>query len=366
MTTDVLEAAAARAGVNSELIKSIVTATGGQEVEVSEGDQWAHFRFIVPGDSAPLAVDVLADTGRQPEAITYMLPSGGLNFEANFFTPREQNLANHLRCEGRVVIGLGPREDIATAEEITAEWGQAEHRQDAQRIVDSVAQVLPLPYELLGHSSGALLALDMAAADPSTRLRRVIALEIVGALTGASGDKAKKMVGVFRERLAEGVLSADLGLKGLIGQAVSDPDGVSAVKHPGQTDGYFTNVGLAHFMLINTGKMPGPLSWLYKQGYSAGMYTVGPSAAEDRFEPVHMPLSTWASIANAYGSGLVPIALQRDVSAAMAGDDTTYPLAWEKIQTEVIWINGALGIGSRGTDTGLSLAGRPSARWDCR
>lgn len=330
------------------------------------GHGWLRLTFAVDGGNGgsgtvPFTVDVLADTTRPPRGAAYLLPGGGLNFAANFFTPRARNLAHHLRRQGQLVVGVTPREDAATLADITADWGLAAHTRDLRAVVGALDPVLRLPYQYAGHSAGAALALDAAAADRSPRLRRVVVLDTTGPYVGELAARAAQSRDALQALIDRGVYGADGGLKGLLARAVADPDGASPVPRPVDPATRFTNAGLAHFALINTSVLPGTTNWIYKRGHSAGTYTFGATPPEDRFTLTHTPLSVWHDATAALGSGLVPNALLRDLTAIWAGDDATYPIRWDRIDAEVVWVNMALGRGDepRGADL-IRAAGNPA------
>ncbi|MCJ0870890.1 hypothetical protein [Streptomyces sp. AP-93] len=130
------------------------------------GDGW--IRLTLPlddGGPAPVTVDVIADTRRTARGIAYLLPGAGLNFGSGFFTPSHLNLAHRLRREGLLVVGVTPREDAATLQDIGPDRGLAAHLRDLAGVVEALDGALGLPYQYVGHSAGALLALDAAAHD---------------------------------------------------------------------------------------------------------------------------------------------------------------------------------------------------------
>ncbi|MFD3516920.1 hypothetical protein [Streptomyces sp. NPDC058657] len=312
---------------------------------VQYGPGWTHTRLTLHDGPVPLGVDVLAHTRHTPVGIAYLLPGGGLNFAADFFTPRAHNLAHRLCDERQLVIGISPREDLARPADLTAALGQAAHKADAAKVVRAVDRVLRLPYQLLGHSAGAVLALDLASTDRSPRLHRVVPLDTTGPYTGPEALRAARMRDALQAQLDNGVLYGDTGLTGLIARALTDPDGPSPVPRPVDPATRFTHAGLAHFALIRTSSLPGDTHWIYTQGYSAGSYTFADTPADDRFSLTHTPLSTWGEATSALGSGLVPHALLRDLAAIWAGDDTTYRLDWAGIRAPVVWVNMELGRG---------------------
>ncbi|MCB5169291.1 hypothetical protein LG634_31335 [Streptomyces bambusae] len=343
------------------IVPRLAEALGTAPVAVERGDGWIRAVFALPwGGPVPLTLDVVADTARLPRSLVYVLPGGGLNFSAAYFTPAGHNLAHHLRGRGHLVIGVTPREDAAGPGEVTAGWGLAAHRRDLRRVVRTLDPVLRLPYQYLGHSAGAALALDTAAADDSPRLRRVTVLDTTGPYTGDLAARAAQTRDVFQAQLRQGVHATDPGLAPLVARAVADPDGTSPVPRPADPASRFTHAGLAHFALTRTALLPGPANWIYVRGHSAGEYAFGAVAAEDVFRLDRTPLPAWHAAVSALGSGLVPTALMRDLAAVWAGDEGTYRIAWERVRAQVVWVNTELGRGDqpRGAEL-IRAAGNP-------
>ncbi|WP_405447466.1 hypothetical protein [Streptomyces erythrochromogenes] len=343
------------------LLTRIERALGTGTAAYLPGDGW--IRLTLPlddGGPAPVTVDVIADTARAPEGIAYLLPGGGLNFVAEFFTPGTpgvRSLAHALRRRGLLVVGVTPREDAAAAADVCAAWGLEAHRRDLARVVGALDCVLGLPYEYVGHSAGAALALDAASHDTSPRLRRVVALDTTGPYTGDLALRAADTRDAYATQLAQGFPVVDPGLAAVIAKAEADPDGVSPVPWPPDPAQRFTHAGLAHFALIRTAALPGPANWIYARGHSAGTYDFGATPAEDRFTLTRTPLTTWHAATAALGSGLLPAALMRDLAAVWAGDDDTYRIAWDRITAEVVWVNTELGRGDHPRGAELIRAG---------
>lgn len=322
------------------------------------GDGW--IRLTLPlddGGPAPVTVDVIADTRRAPRGIAYLLPGGGLNFCSDFFTPASRNLAHRLRREGLLVVGVSPREDAAAAADVGPDWGLAAHRRDLAAVVEALDGALGLPYQYLGHSAGALLALDAASHDDSPRLTRVVALDATGPYSGDLAVRAAQTRDAYEAQLARGTHATDPGLAAILARAVTDPAAPSPAPWPPDPGLRFTNAGLAHYMLVRTSLMPGPANWIYTQGHSAGSYTFGATPDQDRFSLTHTPLTTWHAAASALGSGLISAALTRDLAAVWAGDEKTYAIDWARISAEVLWINTELGRGDHARGARLIRAG---------
>ncbi|MCX4778485.1 hypothetical protein [Streptomyces sp. NBC_01264] len=315
------------------------------------GDGW--IRLTLPlddGGPAPVTVDVVADTRRTPRGIAYLLPGGGLNFGSCFFTPSDLNLVHRMRREGLLVVGVTPREDAATAQDIGPDWGLAAHRRDLASVVEALDGAFGLPYQYVGHSAGALLALDAASHDDSPRLTRVVALDTTGPYSGDLAVRAAQTRTAYEARIERGSYATDPGLAAVLARAVTDPAGSSEVPWPPDPELRFTHAGLAHFVLVRTSLLPGPANWIYTQGHAAGSYSFGATPAADRFALAHTTLATWHAATAALGSGLIPDALLRDLAAVWAGEGKTYAIDWERISAEVVWINSELGRGdhSRG------------------
>ncbi|MEV6578408.1 hypothetical protein AB0M92_09620 [Streptomyces sp. NPDC051582] len=335
------------------LLPRIRHALGAGSAAQIDGSGWTRLTVRLPVGG--VTVDVVADARRPPRGIAYLLPGGGLNFAADFFTPggpEDHNLAHHLRHQDLLVVGVTPREDAATAAGITADRGLAAHRRDLAAVVGALDPVLGLPYQYAGHSAGAALALDAASHDDSPQLRRVVALDTTGPYTGDLALRAAATRDAYAGLLAQGTYATDPGLTALIAGAVTDPAAPSPVPWPPDPALRFTRAGLAHFALIRTAALPGPANWIYTQGHGAGEYAFGANPAGDRFALAHTPLDIWHAATAALGSGLIPTALMRDLAAIWAGDEATYRIAWDRVRTEVVWVNTALGRGDqpRGAD----------------
>ncbi|MFF3211172.1 hypothetical protein ACFYYB_10970 [Streptomyces sp. NPDC002886] len=322
------------------------------------GDGWIRLTLPVEdGGPAPVTVDVVADTRRTPHGIAYLLPGGGLNFGSSFFTPSDLNLAHRLRREGLLVVGVTPREDAAASGDIGPDWGLAAHRRDLATVVEALDGALGLPYQYVGHSAGALLALDAASHDDSPRLTRVVALDTTGPYSGDLAVRAAQTRDAYEARIAQGSYATDPGLPALLSRAVTDPGGSSEVPWPPDPGLRFTHAGLAHFALVRTALLPGPANWIYTQGHAAGSYSFGATPAADRFGLAHTTLAAWHAATAALGSGLIPDALLRDLTAVWAGDGKSYAIDWERITAEVVWVNAELGRGDHARGPRLIRAG---------
>lgn len=336
-----------------------------------------HHRLTVPVTGGGLTVDVIGDA--TAERVVHLLPGGGLTVAADFCTAQGRSLARFLADHGYLVIGTTPREDALTPEAADgcAAWGLDAHRADLERVIGAAEAVTALPYELLGHSAGAALALDTAAHTAARTtggagLRRVLVLDTTGPYDPATEPelvaKAGTLTDLLQEQLDAGARTIDPGLKGLFVRAATAPEAPSGVPRPvaqptGEP-GQFTNLGLLHYALTHTRDLPGPANWIYHRGHSGGTHTFGPTPADDRFALTHTPLGVWAEAVRRLGSGLQPTALLRDLAAVWAGRADVHRIDWAAIRADVVWLNAELGRGDH--DLGARLIRAGGARVDYR
>ncbi|MEU8515431.1 thioesterase domain-containing protein [Kitasatospora sp. NPDC048722] len=332
-----------------------------------------HHRLTVPVARGELAVDVIGDV--TAERVIHFLPGGGLNVAANYCTAQGRSLARFLADHGYLVIGTTPREDAVPPEasdDCTA-WGLDAHRADLQHVITAAEALTALPYELLGHSAGAALALDTAARTTGgTGPRRVLVLDTTGPYDPATEPelvaKAEALTDLLQRQLDAGARTVDPGLKGLFSRAATAPDAPSGVPRPVPQQeggpGQFSNLGLLHYALTHTRDLPGPANWIYHRGHSSGTHAFGPTPAEDRFALTHTPLAVWAEAVDRLGSGLQPTALLRDLAAVWAGRTDVHRIDWAAIRADVVWINAELGRGDH--DSGARLIRAGGARVDYR
>lgn len=340
---------------------------------VESGDGWTHTKYALQDEKYPLVIDVVESLPSSAQRIMYLFPGGGLNFESNFFTPHEKNLAHHLRTRGYTVISISPREDSLPApvpgqpvDPVVGGWGLAKHKADVRKVIHALDRRLQLPYDVLGHSAGGVLALDYAATYQD-RLRHVFVVDTTGPYDPVADAelraRAKHTYAEFdeRNRRGEAALDANGPVKVLLKNAADKPDSDSGAPRPG--GGTFTNAGLLHFALIFTGRGAAPQNWIYQQGLYGGTYTFGATPPKDRFALTHSRLSTVTSSVHATGSGLVPTALLRDLFAVWSREPA-YDLSWSTIRVGVTWVNTELGRGNHpyGADL-IRAAGNPDVRF---
>ena len=327
----------------------------GEAIRVRERESepgWVRVQIEWHDEAHPLVLDVLASTAATPSRVVYMLPGGALNFAGNFFTPRHNNLVHFMHRHGYLVVGVTPREDSltpATNEPAAQDWGLAKHRQDLSKVVTALGQGLHLPYDVLGHSAGGVLALAYAAT-ASQRLGRVMVLDTTGPFDPLAEPELRGRAGQARDTLT-GMLAdstyiqdAASGTKRLLKNAIERPSERSPLDRPQSVGGgQYTWAGLLHFALIHTRETPGIAHWIYEPGLVAGTYTYGPDAASDTFTFQHTMVPTITEAFAQLGSGGLPTALLRDLFSVWTGDAGL--IDFGAIGAEVVWVNMALGRG---------------------
>ncbi|MFI6151460.1 hypothetical protein ACIBCA_02050 [Kitasatospora sp. NPDC051170] len=349
-----------------DIVRDLGAALGcgdGAATDIGPG----HHRLATP----ELTVDVLGDA-RTAHRVVHLLPGGGLNVAAAYCTAQGRSLARFLADHGYLVIGTTPREDALTPDLIgphCADWGLDGHRTDLGRVLDAATAVTGLPYELLGHSAGAALALATAAArGEDAGLRRVLVLDTTGPYDPRThpelAAKADALTDHFLHQLASGVTTVDPGLKALLTRAATAPDSPSALPRPAGRTGRFTNLGLLHYALTHTRDLPGPVNWIYHRAQSSGTHTFGPTPAEDHFTLDHTPFPVWRQAIARLGSGLQPTALLRDLAAIWAQRTDVHHIDWPAVRADVVWLNTELGRGDH--DFGARLIRTGGASVDYR
>ncbi|GAB3419833.1 alpha/beta hydrolase [Flindersiella endophytica] len=295
---------------------------------------WTHQQVAARDEGSPLLVDVVGDLDSQPRKLVFMLPGGGLNFAANYFTPAYRNLAHFLRKQGLCAVGIGPRPG-----------GLARLKQDAHKIISLFSERLDISYDLVGHSAGGALALDYAATYDDG-LERLMVIDTTGAFTEPDlRRRAAESLAGAQALLDQGRTTIPIGLGGLIEKAVQDPWGASAVPWPPDRTKAFTNQGAALFALINTGSLPGLTNWIYHGGLIAGRYTFGENPADDTFEIAHSPLHVLHEQARKLDTEAASTELIRDLLAIWSGEESVYQIDWSNIRADVSWVNAELGRG---------------------
>lgn len=332
-------------------------------------DDWILTQFSYQDEGYPLTVDVLATSCEKAEGIIFMLPSSGANFRANYFSPKQENIAHFFRENGYLVVGISPREDAVgevESYEFMSEWGIENHREDIREIIENLHRVTRRGYEMLAFSYTSLVALDYAATYEDDRLERVVVLDTYS-IDPADTEATEKAVGLYNgyEYLIGAGYYMDDSLKNfndLIGAVVAAPDADSGIPralmlppdiaylYPGN----FTNNGLMHFWLINSGMMPGihtpitglPHDWPMLLGSMAGYYNPAEDPLDDEFAMTYSTLENIEAFVSNMGASIIPLALQRDC-ASISANNGVYPIAWEEIDAEVVWVNTEYGYGNQ-------------------
>lgn len=358
-----------------DMVKRLSAALGAEAVPIDGAatpNRSSHWQLVLPDSTAPLVVDLVTDPATAvPHSVAVLLPGGGLNVRASYCTAQDGGgLAGFLAARGHLVLGITPREDALTTESTgphCAEWGLAAHRRDVRQVLAAVDEALGLPYDLLGHSAGAALALDTAA-QPDAHPRRVLVLDTTGPYDPATepelAARAGALTDALQEQLAAGHWTVDPGLKGLFARAAADPAGDSPLPRPGHPGTAFGNLALLHYALTRTHLLPGPANWIYHRGHSSGSFEFGATAVQDRFTLDRTPLAVWSEAVGRLGSGVQPTALLRDLAAVWGGREEVYRIDWAAIRAEVVWINTELGRGDH--DLGARLIRAGGARVDYR
>jgi pimeloyl-ACP methyl ester carboxylesterase len=319
---------------------------------------WTWIEICLFDQFYPLTIDILGSNLSAPRGVVYMLPGGATNFRSSFMVPPEDNLASFLRRHGYLVIGITPREDTVAPDasdlSFMQAWDMKQHRDDIRKVVELVQAIVPLPYDLLGHSYGAASALDYAGAYPD-EVERVIALDIYSfdpALDPASVRKARRTHQAYVELMREGVFAdtsyADFAA--LVRSGLGHPDaGVGAASD--YDYGRYTSKQLLLFGLIYSAVLPGvhtditglPGDWPIAMSDVAGGegWEFRPDDDDRTFARTSM--ATLRMAADELGSGLISMAFARDYWSVVAEAEGAYPLRWSNNAGKVLWINSELG-----------------------
>jgi len=349
-----------------ELVAHLITAlqmtAPVTQTKAVSTDRWHWIQVQYADEQYPLLIDFVVSRLQRPSKILYLFPGGGLTFQTDFFTPGERNLAHFFRQRDYLIVGITPRENAAGAAanfSFMADWGLAKHKQDFRKIIQLIQARLGLRYDVLGHSAGAMAALEYAATF-SDQLETVMLLDMVGpydpdteaqfrANSSASYNAHVQLIqnGSF-------VNNSIAGFKTLVTQAALFPTANSGIPRTvfGGPAGNFTLNGFAHFALIHTNRLPGPStafsglpdSWFYHQGFLNGSYTFNLDPLQDQSQLGKTTIETVRAAVQALDSGLNPNAYRRDLFAVLA-DNGAYPINWAGIQEKVVWVNGELGFG---------------------
>jgi pimeloyl-ACP methyl ester carboxylesterase len=341
---------------------------GGVRVDVEERRADSELRWVeadvYAGESEhPITVNILAMHRPEAVRVMYLLTTSSLNFRGSFFTPAEKGLAYYLASRGYLVVGITPREDnVEPGDDLSvmADWGMKQHRDDVRTIIERVQSVVGLPYDVLGHSFGAIVALDYAGHYSEDDFERVMVLDVPSFDPDTQPlmiAYAQLSLGAYDDLLASGeyVETSLFELRLLLGANAMYPDVDSGVPRAFLgLPGNFTYAGLLHFSLINTAFMPGvifpltglPQEWPMVLGNAAGYYEFALDPLKDEFGLLHVDVNRLLAVAGVMGSGYAPVALARDYTSAIA-DQKLYSVDWAGIDEKVVWINAELGMGEQ-------------------
>jgi pimeloyl-ACP methyl ester carboxylesterase len=349
---------------NRQLALQIVEALASGRNTLRSHDEtnlrWTWIELDIYDQAYPLSVDIVVSNVLPPRGVIYMLPGGAANFRAAFLTPREDNLAAFFRRRGYLVIGISPREDRVPPTEqdfsFMANWGMQQHREDVRAVVSKVQAVVPLPYELLGHSYGAATALDYAGAYPEEP-SRVIALDIYSFdpyVTPASISRAGRTHAAYVDLIAEGTFADTTyyDFSTLANRGLNDIDAGPTTPFDAGADALDpdTSKQLLLYGLIYSSMLPGVHSDLtgLAGDWPMALSTIAgrdrDTVSIDERRPFrNTELATLRAVSSELGSGLISMAFARDYWSVVSLADPAYPLHWSSIRSEIAWINTELG-----------------------
>ncbi|OGV45743.1 MAG: hypothetical protein A2X46_09575 [Lentisphaerae bacterium GWF2_57_35] len=335
------------------------------KVKQVQTNDWVWVELKYQDEQYPLTIDVLGSrNGCPPRKVLYMLSVSGMNFQSTYFTPMHDNLAQFFRKHGYLVVGITARENAVPAGadcSPLAEWGLKKHKKDVRKIVDVVRRRLGLRYDLFGFSYAGATVLDYAASYDD-RLDKVIVADLFAFDPVTETNQiqtALHLQNCLNQMIGEGTYVDDslAQLKYLTAMATVDPDGDSGVPRALvglPLEGAFTYDGLLHFWMIYSGLLAGdhtalsglPRDWPLLMSTLSGTYELAADPLDDRFGFTYtdQSLIRLASLKN--GSGIIPLALLRDVTATAAGSGS-YRIRWDDIDERVVWVNSALGYGDQ-------------------
>lgn len=332
---------------------------------VSSSDQGSlHFRALDVRTASPfpLRVEFVLNDSAPVDRVLYMVPGGSVNFQQSFFTPANASLASYMAEHGAFVVGVTQSEDnvaaLASDYSVMADWGFAKHREDLRIVTELVRSSLnrELPCELLGMSFGAYYVLDYAA--HYTTCDRVLAVDIGSLRPDAQPGPAdaERTYQAEVELIANGTYVNDAnmltGVQLSLAETAPQIDSGISRQPFGGVPGNFTALGAVYYAGIASGKVPGPHTpstglpgdWLLNSIFT-GTYTFAPNPVDDRFEFSLITADKFHDSALRSGSGLIPLAIERDYWAVNAGNPA-YRIDWGNIRGKVVWFNAELGYGS--------------------
>jgi pimeloyl-ACP methyl ester carboxylesterase len=359
------------ASTTGELAAEAIERAGNAvrtEHVVSPG--WIWTQLEVHDETYPLTVDIVASTASSASKVIYLIPGGGATFEGSYLTPRAENLSQFFLEQGYLVVGITARASTmpatVTNHAFAAGWGLAKHRSDVRSIVERIQPALDLPYEVLGHSYGASIALDYASKH-AAEMARVIALDIYSidpardprAIRDASATYAAHVL-----LLAQGIFLDPAGAALPLFASWSDAERVADSGVPRIALGYpgnFTNESWFYYTQIYSSQMPSLHTlltgltgdWPLIGSMFAGAYRLALDARRDEFSFTNVERSTLLEATTATPNGLFPIALARDYWAVTAGNPA-YTIDWAAIACKLVWLNTELGYAAQSHGAALA------------
>ncbi|RJP61111.1 MAG: hypothetical protein C4541_02675 [Candidatus Auribacter fodinae] len=325
-----------------------------ETVSTTTNSEWTLTEFLYYDQTIPLTVDILLNKGKKPKKLVYLVAPSGMTFQNTFFTPQDQNIAHFYRKAGYGVIGITFRENALTDGNapFLKNWGLQKHRKDIRQVVKNVRKVLTkVPYDMLGQASSAVCILDYAATF-SDQLDTIVLLDTDSFDPAVQPEKVvyagmtyDALVQIMNDGLYADTFFGTFMNLILAGVYYPDADSGQSREMLGLS-GNFTYAGLLHFSLIYTTYLPGlhtpitglPGEWVMMQGVAAGYYNFAPDPLDDDFGLNLTPLNILAQIPATAGSGITPIALNRDIYAVQALNGA-YTIDWTGITENVIMIN---------------------------
>ncbi len=314
--------------------------------------------LIYDTEPLPIKLDILKDINAPSRKTIYSSPGSGINTESNYITPRSHNISIFLVNKySAIFVGITPREDAAPPTfnfGLMKEWGLDKHTKDFAKIITLFQSIIDQDYEVIGHSAGALVALNYSSLTSQNRFKAARIIDMIGQYPPNSQEFINSQISLngVNNLMSRGSFTDTdlLGLKYLVQQIQTNPIGDSGFPRPSPYTGNFTNEGLFFFSLIFSNQFPGTItgttglsgSWYFKQGYIQGNYTFGTLPTDDRYNLTHTNINTIYNVIGSIGSGIYPLAYDRDFFAVWSN---SYPLAWENIRVPVFYINTALGLG---------------------
>ncbi len=195
----------------------IVAALGcdAHVVDVVSADDWTLTKVDLADEAVALRIDILVGKCGDAERTLFMFPGAGLNFEGNFFTPQDRNIAHFMRKRGYLVIGISSRADSLTSLEnhpFLAGWGLAKLRDDTHAVITKLKPVIGRHFDILGHSLGGLRALDYAARFPRDP-RKLFIIDSLGPYDPVTEptlvSRSEATFGAYQTLLSQGTTAID-------------------------------------------------------------------------------------------------------------------------------------------------------------